>query len=140
MSDEVYVLDKKVDPTVMPYFYNSTGQGGEYVPSCHYYKDERFLLSPIFPGVLVGNYGTVLIRNYGWVRAPHLITRGKIMVRIPIPWNNYKTAQYPLGRLILATFCPIDDYNNRKVERLDKDQYHNVYDPGKACHNLQWKE
>lgn len=140
MSDVVYLLDKKVDPTIAPYFINSKGEGGEFIDSCHYYRDEQFLLSPIFPGVLVGNYGTVLIRNNAWTRAPHLITRGRVMVRIPIPWNNFKTAQYTLGRLVLATFCPIDDYNSRKINRiLNNDQYNNIYDPGKPWHNLEWK-
>ena len=103
---------------------------------CYYYKGEIFRSTHVFPGVMVGNYGTIY--DFRGFKIEPRIEKGYCIVTVfSADESRYKAEK--VHRLIMIAHDYIDDYREKDVNHKDGNKLNNVFlgrdDPNT---NLEW--
>ena len=108
-----------------------------------YHPEERFVISPFFPGYWIGNFGTIIIKDgsiYENMILPVQHSGGYLRVKINYRYEDgtIKKREMKLNRVVMMAHCFVPNYNDLIVFHTDGNKVKCVYDPGKPWHNLKW--
>jgi len=112
-----------------------------YLKSLVYYKDEVFAKTEEFPGLIIGNFGTIIdTERYGF-KIPHFLWRENqpyILYGSVSRYGREYQKRILLSRLILMAHNPIQNWSSTGIIYLDKNPLNTVYSPGTCWHNIDW--
>ena len=104
----------------------------------YYYRGEIFRSSPLFPEIMIGNYGTIYDMR-GFKIQPS-INRGYLTVSTYDATRGFRR-NVPVHRLVMLAFDYIDDYEEKEVNHKDGNKtnnYYNPFNPDDPNSNLEW--
>lgn len=105
------------------------------------FPEEEFLPHPVYDRFIVGNFGTILdSRCMNLAILPIIGYTGKPTIQLMNSEGGTMSIgdQFDVSQLVMETFCPNTKKGKFYIRHLDGDVCHNVYDPGKPWHNLEW--
>ena len=103
----------------------------------YYYRGEVFRSTPLFPGIMVGNYGTIYDMR-GFKIEPRLSDQGYLTVCVYDPkYGRYKNRF--VHRLVMIAHDFIENYEEMEVNHKNGDKTFNYFNPydREGC-NLVW--
>lgn len=105
-----------------------------------YYPDEVFTKSHELPGVIVGNFGTIIDEDTGYKLPWSTIHTGEVVVNKTIrpTFSTYTMRAIRVDLLVMVAYCPLDDYRGKYILHKDGSPYHIIYAPGTPWHNMEW--
>jgi len=105
-------------------------------PVLVYHPYEYFVQSPLFPGYLIGNYGTIYEIKRNIILSTYMNSKGYLSVSI---YHNGKYRVMPIHRVVMIAHAFRPDYENLEVNHKNKCTWFNYYNPYDPEHsNLEW--
>jgi len=103
----------------------------------YYYKGEIFRSTPLFPGIMVGNYGTIYDFR-GFKIEPNMDTEGYLVVTV-FSAKDGKCILTGVHRLVMIAHDFIENYEEKQVNHKNGDKTFNYFNPfdREGC-NLEW--
>lgn len=103
----------------------------------YYYKGEVFRSTPLYPGIMVGNYGTIYDLR-GFKIEPRLSDYGYHTVCV-FSAKYGRTKVVPVHRLVMIAHDFIENYEEMEVNHKNGDKTFNYFNPydREGC-NLEW--
>lgn len=115
-----------------------------YLQTVVYYKREVFKTSPILPELIIGNYGTLINREYLGMKCTYGHNSAgdpTIHTNVIEPNGIVRKKEIRISTIVMLAHDPLPDiYSYKKLNAvcLNGNKMQNIFDPGTPWHNLKW--
>lgn len=127
-------LNQKLQENVNYKYWTSRSRHFNIVPIVNIYEEFKPFYNT--SKYLISNFGRVYSLKHKIIMKPSLNQRGYCFITYFDDNNNRQDDL--VHRIVMLTFCPIDNAENFQVNHLNGIKTWNIYCPGHPNHNLEW--